>query len=47
MEAVAHDPKFAKKAGVPGSVGADFVLADMGRKFAPPQQPSPKKGKRK
>jgi len=32
--AVAHDPKFAKKAGVPQSVGRDFANADKGRKFA-------------
>ena len=31
MEAVMHSPKFAKKAGVPQSVGADFVKADKGR----------------
>ena len=34
MEAVAHNPAFAKKAGVPQSVGADFIKADTGRKFA-------------
>jgi hypothetical protein len=34
MEAVAHNPAFAKKAGVPMSVGKDFSSADMGRKFA-------------
>lgn len=28
MEAVAHSPKFAKKAGVPVKVGKDFVKAD-------------------
>lgn len=28
MEAVAHDPGFAKKAGIPQSVGTDFVKAD-------------------
>lgn len=28
MEAVAHNPKFAKKAGVPQSVGKEFVAAD-------------------
>lgn len=28
MEAVAHSPKFAKKAGVPQSVGNDFAKAD-------------------
>jgi len=34
MEAVAHNPAFAKKAGVPQSVGKDFSQADKGRKFA-------------
>jgi hypothetical protein len=34
MEAVAHSPSFAKKAGVPMSVGKDFSSADKGRKFA-------------
>ena len=34
MEAVAHNPAFAKKAGVPQSVGKDFSEADKGRKFA-------------
>ena len=33
MEAVAHNPAFAKKAGVPMSVGKDFSQADKGRKF--------------
>jgi hypothetical protein len=33
MAAVAHNPKFAKKAGVPQSVGKDFNEADKGRKF--------------
>lgn len=28
MEAVAHSPKFAKKSGVPQSVGKEFVAAD-------------------
>jgi hypothetical protein len=28
MEAVAHDPGFAKKAGIPQSVGKDFAEAD-------------------
>ena len=31
MEAVAHNPAFAKKAGVPQSVGKDFSSADKGR----------------
>jgi len=34
MEAVAHNPSFAKKAGVPQSVGQDFSTADKGRKFS-------------
>lgn len=28
MEAIAHSPEFAKKAGVPQSVGKDFARAD-------------------
>lgn len=28
MAAVAHNPKFAKQAGVPQSVGKDFMAAD-------------------
>lgn len=28
MEAVKHDPKFAKKVGIPQSVGRDFTAAD-------------------
>jgi hypothetical protein len=34
MEAVAHSPAFAKKAGVPQSVGKEFAKADKGRTFA-------------
>ena len=34
MNAVAHNPAFAKKAGVPQSVGKDFSNADKGRKFS-------------
>lgn len=33
MAAVAHSPEFAKKAGVPTSVGKEFMKADKGRKF--------------
>jgi hypothetical protein len=33
MAAVANNPSFAKKAGVPQSVGQEFVKADKGRKF--------------
>lgn len=34
MAAVAGNPAFAKKAGVPQSVGEEFIKADKGRKFA-------------
>jgi hypothetical protein len=34
MEAVAHNPSFAKKAGVPQSVGQDFAQADKGKSFS-------------
>jgi hypothetical protein len=34
MAAIAHSPSFAKKVGIPQSVGSDFVKADKGRKFA-------------
>jgi hypothetical protein len=33
MAAVANNPAFAKKAGVPQSVGKDFNNADKGKKF--------------
>lgn len=33
MEAIAHNPAFAKKVGVPQSVGQDFATADKGKKF--------------
>jgi hypothetical protein len=34
MAAVAKNPAFAKKAGVPQAVGQEFTEADKGRKFA-------------
>lgn len=34
MAAVAHNPEFAKKVGIPQSVGKDFNAADKGKKFA-------------
>jgi hypothetical protein len=34
MEAVANNPSFAKKVGVPQSVGKDFSTADKSRKFS-------------
>jgi len=33
MQAVAHSPAFAKKVGIPSSVGKDFAAADKGKKF--------------
>lgn len=34
MAAIAHSPTFAKKAGVPQSVGQDFTKADKGKTFS-------------
>ena len=34
MEAVAHNPEFAKKAGVPQSVGKEFTSADKAKRLA-------------
>lgn len=34
MAAVAHNPAFAKKVGIPQSVGQEFSTADKGRKFS-------------
>ncbi len=33
MEAVAHNPAFAKKVGIKQSVGKEFAAADKGKKF--------------
>lgn len=33
MAAVANNPKFAKKVGVPKTVGEEFMEADKGKKF--------------
>lgn len=44
MEGVAHDPNFAKRAGIPQSVGCDFVEADKRSGAFRKQQP-PKKRK--
>lgn len=53
MRAVAHSPEFAKKAGVPQKVGAEFAAADErpGRSkqimnYAASFAPKSKKGKR-
>jgi hypothetical protein len=34
MAAIANSPSFAKKVGIPQSVGKDFTTADKGRKFS-------------
>ena len=36
MEAAAHNPKFAAKAGVPVKVAKEFVAADKGKAPAKP-----------
>lgn len=38
MAAAAHDPKFAKKVGVPVSVAKDFNQADKGKRLAAAMQ---------
>jgi hypothetical protein len=43
MEGVAHDPAFAKKAGIPQSVGREFANADAakrGKGMVKPKEPS-------
>jgi hypothetical protein len=45
MEMIANDPKAAKRVGVPQSVGKDFAMADLGRKF--PVKTKPKGQARK
>ena len=34
MAAAAHDPKFAKRMGIPQNVARDFNQADKGKKLA-------------
>ena len=34
MAMVAHDPKAAKRVGIPQSVGKEYVAADKGKKFS-------------
>ena len=41
MAAVAHNPAFAKKVGIPQSVGKDFSTADKGKKFGMGGVPRP------
>jgi hypothetical protein len=45
MAAVANNPKFAKKVGIPKSVGEDFMEADKGKKFRTGGSTNPAKGK--
>jgi hypothetical protein len=35
MDAAAHNPKFAKKAGIPTDVAKEFSVASKGQKFGP------------
>jgi len=46
MAAVANSPKFAKKAGVPQSVGKEFAKADKGKTFKEGGMPSKAHAKR-
>ena len=46
MAAVANNPKFAKKAGVPQSVGKDFAKADKGKTFQEGGMPNMRKDRR-
>ena len=46
MAAVANNPKFAKKVGVPQSVGKDFTKADKGKTFKEGGMPNMSKDKR-
>ena len=45
MEAVAHNPSFAKKVGVPQSVGKDFSKTDKGKTFKRGGEMATKMGK--
>jgi len=43
MAAAAHDPKFAKRVGIPQSVAKDFNQADKGKKLAAAMKRMPKR----
>jgi hypothetical protein len=43
MAAAAHDPAFAKRAGIPQSVAKDFNQADKGKKLAEAMKRMPKR----
>jgi len=45
MAAAAHDPKFAKKVGVPVSVAKDYNEADKGKRLAEAMKAMAKKNK--
>lgn len=44
MEAVAHSASFAKKVGIPQSVGKDFATADKGKRFGTGGSPTITRG---
>lgn len=46
MAAAAHDPKFAKRVGVPVSVARDFNQADKGKRLAVAMQQMPNRKQR-
>lgn len=46
MRAAAHNPDFAKKAGIPQNVAREFVVADEGRKFSPAKPEGKSNGRR-
>ena len=46
MAAAAHDPKFAKKVGVPVSVAKDYNEADKGKRLAEAMKSMPGRTKR-
>ena len=45
MTAVAHDPAFARRVGIPVSVGKDFTAADQGGPYDAGDYQHPKKAK--
>lgn len=47
MEAVAHDPKFARKSGIPQSVGKEFAKADEAKDAFASKRAEQRAGRRK
>jgi ribosome assembly protein YihI (activator of Der GTPase) len=45
MAAAAHDPKFAKKMGIPVSVAQDYNQADKGKRLAEAMKSMDRKNK--